>query len=241
MADHPEEEVPSTERGRKLLSELMARIEAEIAEIINLMDTKKEEDIIQGINIPWKNSGERKPAKKKAKLDHWLPTGWKSWWQMIENEAETDCRQSRRSRSKLKQEDFEERTLPNILLTGWRGWWSRMQAETMKDDKMQDEIKKETESGTCSSQGIPKRKSLSLLTGESPFKRRKINFQKSLSFWKTVEGGGLSESHTVPTYIAVHDLQSIPDNDSKVVKWQNDPGGVENCGRFTDLQPVLKI
>ena len=264
MTNHPEEEVPSTERGRILLSQLRARMEAEKAEITNLMDTKKEEDIIQGINILWKDPREGKPAK----LNHWLPTGWKNWWQMIENEAETDARRSRLSRSKLKQEDFKERTMPNILLTGWRGWWARMQAEAMKDAKMQDEIKdnkrmtdyfkpgrisqgtpggrkKEAESGTCPSPGTPKRKSSSLHMGESPFKRRKINFQNSLSFWKTVEGGGLSESCTVPTCIAVHDLppyihgpiESISDNDSKVVKWQNGPGGDEYCGRCTDMQP----
>ena len=121
---------------------------------------------------------------------------------MIENEAEPDARRSRLSRSKLKQEDFKERTMPNILLTGWRGWWARMQAEAMKDAKMQDEIKdnkrmtdyfkpgrisketpggrkKEAESETFPSPGTPKRKSASLHMGESPFKSRKINFQNS--------------------------------------------------------------
>ena len=46
--------------------------------------------------------------------------------------------------------------------------------------------KKKAESGTYPSPGTPKRKTLNLLRVESPFKRRKINFQKSLSFWKTV-------------------------------------------------------
>jgi hypothetical protein len=133
---------------------------------------------------------------------------------MIENEAKTDARRSRLSRSKLMQKDFKERTIPNILLTGWRGWWARMQAEAVKDAKMQDEInkrmtdyfklrisqgtpggrKKEAESGTCASPGTPKRKSSSLHMGESPFKRRKINFQTHCHFgrqWRV----GVYQSH----------------------------------------------
>ena len=59
-------------------------------------------------------------------------------------------------------------------------------AEYFKTGMMKQETpggrKKETKSGTCPSPGTPKRKSSSLLTVESPFKRRKLNFQKSLSF-----------------------------------------------------------
>ena len=61
--------------------------------------------------------------------------------------------------------------------------------------------KKEAESGTHPSPGTQKRKTSNLLTGESSLKRRIISSQESLFFWKTVEGGGLSESCTVPTCI----------------------------------------
>ena len=55
-----------------------------------------------------------------------------------------------------------------------------------------------------------------------------------------MEGGGFSESHMVPTCIALLDIppiESIPDYDSKVVNLQNSPGGDEYCGRCTDTQP----
>ena len=49
-------------------------MEKEKTKIAYLMDTRKEDNIIQGINILWNDLKERKLAGKNAKLDHWFPT-----------------------------------------------------------------------------------------------------------------------------------------------------------------------
>ena len=188
------------------------------------MDTRREEDILQGIHTLWKDEAEEIPSRRKARTYQLVPTGWKEWWVRMDTEADAESTRSRLSKSKIKQMEFKERTLPNILLTGWRGWWARMEAEAIKDYKQKDMASnnkriteffkpgkqtpvgsKETsgreedaDTGSYHTPGTPKRKITHSLTGESPLKRRKFN---------SVEGGVFSKSCTVPTCIALRDFK----------------------------------
>ena len=113
-------------------------MESEKAGITNLMDTRREEDTLQGIHTLWKDDKEEIPARIKTRTYQLIPTRWKEWWIRVETEAEAESTRSRFSKSKIKQMEFKERALPNILLTGWIGWLARMEAEAIKDSKQKD-------------------------------------------------------------------------------------------------------
>jgi hypothetical protein len=265
-----DEEKSTTEGGIEKLRILRQRMETEKARITNLMDTRRQEDILQVIHTLWKNENEEISARRKIRTYHLIPTGWKEWWLRVETEAESEIARSRLSKSKIKQIDFRERTLPNILLTGWRGWWARMEAEAIKDSKQKDMEGnthritdffkpgrmtpmrfKETsgrvedaDTGSYQTPGTPKRKLIHTLMGESPLKRRKINFVKPLPISKSAVGGKFSNSRTVPIDIALRDFKPNShgpaklrsDNDSEVVAQQDSPG-LETDSSCTDMQP----
>ena len=91
-----------------------------------------EELVVQGIHTLWKDDADEMPSRRKARTYQLVPTGWKEWWVRMDTEADAESTRSRLSKSKIKQMEFKERTLPNILLTGWRGWWARMEAEGLQ-------------------------------------------------------------------------------------------------------------
>ena len=101
-----------------------------------------------------------------------------------------------------------------------------------------------SDTGSYQTPGTPKRKLIHTLMGESPLKRRKINFVKPLPISKSAVGGKFSNSCTVPIDIALRDFKPNShgpaklrsDNDSEVVVQQDSPG-LDTDSSCTDMQP----
>ena len=163
---HSDEKVPGSwmadknipdgwrERADKRLSSLRAKMEKESQRIIEHLDLKKMNGIIEDIRVLWKGErmtsspeagnprirgevwkGKRMTTFPQAGNPNLLLTDWNHWWQRMEGEAECARRQDRKQRQAEKESFFRNRVQPNIILTGWTTWWSRMEAEKRKEEK----------------------------------------------------------------------------------------------------------
>ena len=119
--------------GRMKLEILRKRMLAEKKNIIEYLEIKKLDENLTGVCYLWVDHQERKGSHRRE--DDWLPEGWNDWWRWIEIEAVNDHRKSRLSKSKRKQEEYKERTMPNLILVGWRTWWSRMESEASRRNR----------------------------------------------------------------------------------------------------------
>ena len=62
-----DEEKPMHEGGKEKLRILKEKMESERARISDLMDTRRKEDILQGIHTLWKDEAEEIPSRRKTR------------------------------------------------------------------------------------------------------------------------------------------------------------------------------
>ena len=82
----------------------------------------------------------RRAAKKKEYFHQRIQpdlalSGWQDWWKMMMEQVETEKRNVRLSRVKVKRMEYEERTKPNLILKGWTDWWEKAENEAFEKSK----------------------------------------------------------------------------------------------------------